>query len=128
MEDTVLRAGDIAKAVSAILALLAVILWRPIKAAYKRHKDDQKAEAEFRKMMIARLDSIDSNISALIDDMGDMQYVSLAQAHDFYTGQGWCPSSTKQQLCQMHKSYSAKGRNHLGDRYEEEILALREHP
>lgn len=128
MEDTVLRAGDIAKAVSAILALLAVILWRPIKAAYKRHKDEKKAEAEFRKMMIARLDSIDSNISALIDDMGDMQYESLAQAHEFYTGQGWCPSSTKQQLCQMHKSYSAKGRNHLSDRYEEEILALREQP
>lgn len=128
MEDTVLRAGDIAKAVSAILALLAVILWRPIKAAYKRHKDEQKAGAEFRKIMIARLDSIDNNISALIDDMGDMQYESLAQAHDFYTGQGWCPSSTKKQLCQMHKSYSAKGRNHLGDRYEEEILALREHP
>lgn len=128
MEDTVLRAGDIAKAVSAILALLAVILWRPIKAAYKRHKDEQKAEAEFRQMMIARLDSIDSNISALIDDMGDMQYESLAQAHEFYTGQGWCPSSTKQQLCQMHKSYSAKGRNHLSDRYEEEILALREQP
>ena len=126
--DTVLKAGDIAKALSAIIALLAVILWRPIKAAYKRHKDEQKAEAEFRKMMIARLDSIDSNISALIDDMGDMQYESLARAHDFYTGQGWCPSSTKQQLCQMHKSYSTKGRNHLGDRYEEEILALREHP
>ena len=126
--DTVLKAGDIAKAVSAILALLAVILWRPIKAAYKRHKDEQKAEAEFRKMMIARLDSIDSNISALIDDMGDIQYESLAQAHEFYTGQGWCPSSTKQQLCQMHKSYSAKGRNHLSDRYEEEILALREQP
>lgn len=126
--DTVLKAGDIAKAVSAVLALLAVILWRPIKAAYNRHKDEKKAEAEFRKMMIARLDSIDNNISALIDDMGDMQYESLAQAHDFYTGQGWCPSSTKQQLCQMHKSYSAKGRNHLGDRYEEEILALKEHP
>lgn len=126
--DTVLKAGDIAKAISAIIALLAVILWRPIKAAYKRHKDEQKAEAEFRKMMLARLDSIDSNISALIDDMGDIQYESLAQAHEFYTGQGWCPSSTKQQLCQMHKSYSAKGRNHLSDRYEEEILALREQP
>lgn len=128
MEDTVLRAGDIAKAVSAILALLAVILWRPIKAAWQQHKEERKAQAEFRKMMVTRLDSIDNNISALIDDMGDIQYESLAQAHEFYTGQGWCPSSTKQQLCQMHKSYSAKGRNHLSDRYEEEILALREQP
>lgn len=126
--DTVLKAGDIAKAISAIIALLAVILWRPIKAAYKRHKDEKAEEKAFRKAMFDRLDSIDSNISALIDDMGDIQYESLAQAHEFYTGQGWCPSSTKQQLCQMHKSYSAKGRNHLSDRYEEEILALREQP
>ena len=126
--DTVLKAGDIAKAISAIIALLAVILWRPIKAAWKQHKAEREEQKAFRKAVFARLDSIDNNISALVDDMGDIQYESLAQAHEFYTGQGWCPSSTKQQLCQMHKSYSAKGRNHLSDRYEEEILALREQP
>lgn len=126
--DTVLKAGDIAKAISAVLALLAVILWKPLKAAYKRHKEEKKAEAEFRKQIIDRLDKIDGKIDALVDDIGDIQYESLAQAYSFYTGQGWCPSSTKQQLCNMHQSYKAKKRNHLVDRYEEEILALKEHP
>lgn len=128
MEQHILQWGDYAKAISAILALLALVLIRPIKAAWKQHKADKEEEKAFRKAVFARLDGIDSSIKSLVDDMGDMQYEHLAQAHDFYTAQGWCPSTTKQQLCNMHQSYKAKKRNHLSDAYEEEILKLREHP
>lgn len=128
MQQQILEAGDYAKAISAILALLAVILWRPLKAAWKHHKDEKAEEKQFRQMVTTRFDKLDATIGALVDDMGDMQYERLAQAHDFYTGQGWCPSTTKQQLCQMHKSYKAKGRNHLSETYEKEILELKEHP
>lgn len=128
MEQHILQWGDYAKAISAILALVALILVRPIKAAWKQHKNDKEEEKAFRKAVFSRLDSIDASIKNLVDDMGDMQYEHLAQAHDFYTSQGWCPSTTKQQLCNMHKSYKAKKRNHLSDAYEEEILKLREHP
>lgn len=128
MEPNVLQWGDYAKAITAILALLAVILVRPIKAAWKKHQENLEEEKRFRKAVFDRLDSIDASIKNLVDDMGDMQYEHLAQAHDFYTSQGWCPSTTKQQLCNMHKSYKAKKRNHLSDAYEEEILKLKEHP
>lgn len=126
--ETVLKAGDIAKAVTAIIGLLAIILIKPARTAYAKHKAEREEQKAFRTMMKDRLDSIETKIGALIDDMGDMQYERLAQAHDFYTGQGWCPSTTKQQLCQMHKSYKQKGRNHLSDAYEDEILKLKEHP
>ena len=128
MEQQILNAGDIAKAVSAIIALLTVLLWKPIRAIYIQHKKDKEEEKAFRQMMATRLDSIESNIKTLVSDVGDMQYANLAECHDFYVGQGWCPSSTKEQLINMHKSYVAKGRNHLSAHYEQEIINLREHP
>ena len=50
------------------------------------------------------------------------------QAHDFYTTRGWCPTSKKDQLCRMYKSYTGKGRNHLSAHYEQDILDLPETP
>ena len=128
MEQQILSAGDIAKAISAIIALLTVLLWKPIKTMYQQHVREKEEEKEFRRMIVTRLDSIEANIKTLVDDMGDMQYANLAEGHDFYVGQGWCPSSTKEQLINMHKSYVAKGRNHLSAHYEQEIINLPEHP
>lgn len=119
--EQLLTAGNIAKALSAILALLALVLVRPIRAAYRHHKQERKEQQDFRREVLAELKEIRS-------DMGDLQYESLAQAHDFYTAQGWCPSATKEQLINMHKSYIAKGRNHLSVHYEQEIINLPEHP
>lgn len=119
--DGLLTAGNAAKAISAILALIALVLIRPIRAAYKQHKQNREEEKAFRKEVLAELKEIRS-------DMGDLQYESLAQAHDFYTTQGWCPSATKEQLINMHKSYVSKGRNHLSVHYEQEIINLPEHP
>ena len=71
---------------------------------------------------------IDKTLVTLTDDIGDLQYERLSQAQEFYTAQGWCPGSKKEMLCQMHKSYRAKGRNHLSEHYEEEILKLDSKP
>ncbi len=49
-------------------------------------------------------------------------------AHDNYTRQGWCTAAEKEQVLNMHKSYAAKGRNHLSASYEQDILALPETP
>lgn len=112
--ETILSAGEVAGAISAVLALLALVLWRPLKAARKRRM-------EYRKAIIEKLDRI-------IDDVADLQYERLSQAHDFYTTRGWCPTSKKDQLCRMYKSYTAKGRNHLSAHYEQDILDLPETP
>lgn len=112
--ETILSAGEVAGAISTVLALLALVLWRPLKAARKRR-------IEYRKAIMEKLDRI-------IDDVADLQYERLSQAHDFYTTRGWCPTSKKDQLCRMYKSYTGKGRNHLSAHYEQDILSLPETP
>ena len=105
MAEAIIRAGAIAVAISAMITL-ALTIMRFIRAI---------------KLFTDKLD-------AVIDDIGDLQYERLSKAHDFYMDRGWCPSSKKQMLCQMHKSYAAKGRNHLSIHYENEILGLPDSP
>lgn len=119
--DWLKSAGGIASAISAILALLSLLLIKPLKARAAKRKQEQTEQREFRELVLGKLD-------AITDDIGDLQYERLSQAHDFYTAQGWCPTSKKQQLCQMYKSYTAKGRNHLSAHYEAEILNLDDRP
>ena len=52
----------------------------------------------------------------------------MSESQDNYTRQGWCTAAEKEQVLNMHKSYAAKGRNHLSASYEQDILALPETP
>lgn len=141
--DSINEMGNIAGSISAILGLLALILFNPIKRYIQRKREERKklkeerlkAEkaaredaAAFRKEMRDAMARIDKTLVTLTDDIGDLQYERLSQAQEFYTAQGWCPGSKKEMLCQMHKSYRAKGRNHLSEHYEEEILKLDSKP
>ena len=119
--DWINNAGALAGSISAIIALIAALLFKPLKRIRAARRQDHDAAAEFRRTVLAKLDAIN-------DDVADLQYERLSQAHDFYVGRGWCPTSKKNQLCQMYKSYTAKGRNHLSKYYEQEILALAEEP
>ena len=113
MEQWITSAGAVAGAVTAVIALVAA-LWRPVKKMLKKR-------AEFREMVLEKLD-------AIMGDIADLQYERLSQAHDYYTGRGWCPTSKKDQLCRMYKSYTGKGRNHLSAHYEQDILSLPDKP
>ena len=119
--DWINNAGALAGSVSAILAMAAALLFKPLKRMRAARKRERGEAAEFRRAVLVKLDAIN-------DDVADLQYERLSQAHDFYVGRGWCPTSKKNQLCQMYKSYTAKGRNHLSRYYEQEILALAEEP
>ena len=119
--DWINNAGALAGSISAIIALIAALLFKPLKRMRAARRQDHDAAAEFRRTVLAKLDAIN-------DDVADLQYERLSQAHDFYVGRGWCPTSKKNQLCQMYKYYTAKGRNHLSKYYEQEILALAEEP
>lgn len=135
--------GGIAGSLSAIFGLLALILFNPIKRYIQRKREERKKlkeerlkveqaarddAAAFHKEMRDAMARIDKTLVTLTDDIGDLQYERLSQAQEFYTAQGWCPGSKKEMLCQMHKSYRAKGRNHLSEHYEEEILKLDSKP
>ena len=119
--DWINNAGALAGSVSAIIALIVALLVKPLKRMRAARRQDHDEAAEFRRTVLAKLDAIN-------DDVADLHYERLSQAHDFYVGRGWCPTSKKNQLCQMYKSYTAKGRNHLSKYYEQEILALAEEP
>lgn len=136
-------AGKLAGSISAILGLLALILFNPIKNKIRLKREELRRAKEarlaaeaaaseeaaaFREEMRAAMARIDKTLILLTDDIGDLQYERLSQAQEFYTAQGWCPGSKKEMLCQMHKSYRAKGRNHLSEHYEEEILRLDSRP
>lgn len=121
MAEYIKSAGAIAGAISAVIALLTLIFLKPIRKAIQRRRAEREADKQYRQQVLDSLNEIK-------DDIGDLQYQSLAQAHDLYTSQNWCPASTKQQLVTMHESYKRKGRNHLSAHYEEEILNLPEHP
>lgn len=124
--------GKVAGSLSTILGLLALLLFNPIKNHVKKKREErrkaQEEDAAFRKEMREALGKINETLSLLTDDIGDLQYERLSQAHEYYTDQGWCPGSKKEMLCQMHKSYRAKNRNHLSEHYEEEIMRLDSKP
>lgn len=114
-------AAEYAGYIMVIAGCITALLWKPIKAAMDQRRSDKAEERKFRHDVLEKLD-------AITDDVADLQYERLSQAHDFYVGRGWCPSSKKQQLCNMYQSYSAKGRNHLSTYYEQDILELKDEP
>lgn len=126
------NAGETAASISAILALLGLVFFQPIKNRLKKRKR-AKAEAAaeqkaYRAELKDTLAGMNAKLCTLSDDIGDLQYERLSQAYDFYTTRGWCTSSKKLMLCKMHKSYRAKNRNHLSEHFEQEILDLPDKP
>lgn len=114
-------AAEYAGYIMAIIGCTTAILWKPIKGARTRRNAEKEEERKFRRDVLNKLD-------AITDDVADLQYERLSQAHDFYVTRGWCPTSKKQQLCNMYQSYTSKGRNHLSVHYEKEILELKDNP
>lgn len=114
------NAGAIAGALATIIGLIITVN-KILKAAAKRSQEAEKRHKE----VMAEIGNLAKRLDA---DIGDLQYERLSQAHDFYLDRGWCPTSKKQQLCNMYKSYTAKGRNHLSQHYEAEILGLPDAP
>ena len=62
------------------------------------------------------------------EDLAILTWSFLQQAHDRYMKRGWCSTAEKEQITAMHRSYVAKGRNHLSETYETDILGLPDHP
>ena len=99
-----------------------------IKARKAKKAEAIKEQKAFRAELRQSLEKITTALDGLSDDIGDLQYERLSQAQDFYTSRGWCPGAKKEMLCKMHASYRARGRNHLSEHYEEEILRLADKP
>lgn len=124
--------GEAAGYISTILGLMALILVKPMKQWVRKRKEgkekERKEKAEFREELRGRLGEITTALGGLSDDIGDLQYERLSPGTGLLHVAGWCPGAKKEMLCKMHASYRAKGRNHLSEHYEEEILRLADKP
>lgn len=96
------------------------------------HKWTLKPLNEIRtsiKELDKKMHSMNEKLSSLDEDTADIIGNRLQESHDFYCyQQKWCTSTEKQRLEDMVHKYHRKGRNHLSDRYLEDIIALPEHP
>lgn len=121
MDDIVITAGKYASAVMAVVGLATALAWKPLAARRRAKREaaetERRAQEDFQRQVLEGLKSIS-------EDVGDLQCDRLTQAHDYYMRMGYCPSTTKQVLVEIHRSYRAKGRNHLCDHYEQDILEL----
>lgn len=126
------KAAQVAGGLSAILGIATALLVNPIRKARKKRAEEKEEQAKYRRIVLEKLEKIEKDmndrLNDVCDDIGDLQYERLSQAYDFYTAQGWCPDSKKEMLCQMHKSYRGKGRNHLSEHYEDEVMRLPSKP
>lgn len=120
MQQFVETSGKLAGSISAIIALMGLVLIKPILTMRKKRLAKGQEEREFREKVLAGLDGIK-------DDVGDLQCDRLNQAHDYYMDKGFCPTERKGVLCNMYQSYHSKGRNHLSAHYEEDIVSLPDH-
>lgn len=81
------------------------------------------------KWIISPQKKIKTMVESQEEDIADILCDRLQQAHDFYCyQQGWCSASDKERLVSMYKKYRQKGRNHLADHNEKDIMDLPEHP
>lgn len=96
--------GRLTLLVGIITAVLALWRWmaKPLRDAVKR-------------------------LRLLDEDMADLLWDRLQQAHDEAMGRGWCSAADKQRLTALHHRYTARGRNHLAATYETDLLRLPEH-
>lgn len=114
--------GKAAASLTAIIGLITLVLFRPIKRSMDTRKRERQEERDFRVNTSAKLNSIGQ-------DIADIQCDRLSQAYDHYVyAAGWCPDGKKRMLTEMFRSYKSKGRNHLTERYIEDIMALPDRP
>ena len=101
---TVLK-DHLALIITLVTSLIAIYNWiaKPLKKLLERDKAQ------------------DSDISMLLWDR-------LSQAHAYYINRGWATAEEKERLIAMHKAYQDRGRNHLSQSFESDLLKLPEHP
>ena len=76
-----------------------------------------------------KMRSMDEKLTSLDEDTADIIGSRLQESHDFYVyQQEWCTAAEKARIENMVHKYHKKGRNHLSDKYLEEIINLPEHP
>lgn len=128
LAEQIIFYGKIAGGISAIIALLALIISPRIKAMVDKRKQHDDEQAKHSAEMLKALNDIQAVLKSLTDDVASLQRDRLDQAHDFYCEQGWIESTRLQALNDWYSSYKAKGFNHLAEHWLQDLEALPSSP
>jgi flagellar biosynthesis/type III secretory pathway M-ring protein FliF/YscJ len=128
MLDSIIHAGQIAAAISGIIALVTLIIWKPIVRPLiarnkKRAEDEEKFRREMRdgqKTMISRLDALGCDVTNVL------RY-QLQTSHNEYMRRGWATAAEKNDYNDLYTRYSEEGKhNGLHKQYLVDIVSLPE--
>lgn len=72
--------------------------------------------------------TISKPIEVIKEDTAVLLWNSLTREHDDFIRKGYCPRADKERLVAMHERYRKRGRNHLADTFEQDILSLPDAP
>lgn len=131
--DTILKIS--AAITGAIIGWMAVL--RPLWDAYKAKKerkqkaieDALKADMTYRKLVLEKLDGMDSRITSMDNSIADLQRDNIERAYCMFKMEhGYCTSGMKEAISDMYESYKARGHNHIAKSRIDELLELPEYP
>ena len=74
------------------------------------------------------LKTILEKLAIIQDDTCNLICDRLNQAYDHWMKKEYCPKADKARLIEMHRSYTAQGRNHLIKSYVDDLIDLPEYP
>lgn len=120
--------GQIAGSLTAIVGLLTLIFFKPIKKAWTKRKEEKKKDGEFKQNVLNQLSKIRLELGDVQRDVAELQRNRLIHAHDKYVRRGWCTPEQKREITQWHDAYKSRGHNHLIEHYNEDILDLPDEP
>lgn len=130
MLDSIIHAGQIAAAISGIIALVTLIIWKPIVRPLiahnkKRAEDEEKFRREMRdgqKTMISRLNALGCDVTNIL------RY-QLQTSHNEYMRRGWATAAEKNDYNDLYTRYSEEGKhNGLQKAYLRDVAGLPELP
>lgn len=73
------------------------------------------------------INELKDSIKTVDADTGDILCSQLTREHDYYMERGYCPSADKRRVSSIYQSYKERGRNHLAERFFDDVLSLPEH-
>ena len=100
--DWINNAGKLAGSISAVIALLALVLIKPIKKAAARHMEAEEAQQRFQAEVLAKLD-------AITDDIADLQYERLSRRTIFTPRRAGARQAKKSSYAPCTNPTMAKG-------------------
>lgn len=126
--ESLIHAGQLATAISGIIALVTLIVWKPIVRPLIAHNRKRtQDDAAFRREMLDGQKTMISRLGALSGDVTNILRYQLQTSHNEYLRRGWATAAEKQDYQDLYTRYSEEGKhNGLQKQYLVDVVSLPE--